>query len=50
MRALTGFEPEVDFTDGVSDLYLAMRDGGIDTDAMLAQVEDRNWEHAGARA
>lgn len=44
MRALTGFEPRVTFDEGARELYGIFRDSGVAPEAMLAQVEDRNWE------
>ncbi|MFG6404030.1 dTDP-glucose 4,6-dehydratase [Microbacterium sp. P04] len=43
MSALTGFEPQVSFEDGVAELYRLFRDSAAPAAEMLAQVEDRNW-------
>jgi len=47
MRQLTGFSPRVAFADGVRELFEGMRDGGLPPEAMLAQVEERNWVQEG---
>lgn len=50
IRSLTGFRPEVAFSDGVRDLVEWFRTNGTDPQEMLARIEDRNWTAATAGA
>jgi hypothetical protein len=43
MVALTGFQPQVAFEDGVSGLVEWFRNGPTAVDDMLSRVEERNW-------